>query len=97
MPHYLAKAHLVRHSIKRKILIGIILLSEAVFEEIQEVLFRSKLDCYVSRDIRANFLDMSNNLLDKRNFWRRGDRETGRKIASHSSSLPPSHPIEENG
>lgn len=36
---------------------GIILLSELVFLEIKEVLFRSKLDRYVSREIRADFLE----------------------------------------
>jgi uncharacterized protein len=37
--------------------IGIILLSQSVFAEIEEVLFRSKLDRYVSREIRAYFLE----------------------------------------
>lgn len=37
--------------------IGIILLSQSVLAEIEEVLFRSKLDRYVSRESRANFLE----------------------------------------
>jgi putative PIN family toxin of toxin-antitoxin system len=36
--------------------IGIILLSQSVLAEIEEVLFRSKLDRYVSREKRSEFL-----------------------------------------
>jgi uncharacterized protein len=44
-----------RQAVKQVLRHGVLLFSEATTDELKEVLFRAKFDCYVSREQRAIF------------------------------------------